>query len=45
MVKNLVGLDLSNLADGKRWISDAVFNIAAYLKSELAEKQNITVLY
>ncbi|HFU3845924.1 TPA: hypothetical protein ACGOZ9_001009 [Streptococcus suis] len=31
-------------ADGKRWVQEAVGNIAAYLKAELAELEHITVL-
>lgn len=31
-------------ADGKRWITDAVDNIANYLKEQLADQDNITVL-
>lgn len=31
-------------ADGKRWIADAVGNIAAYLKEQLADQEHITVL-
>lgn len=31
-------------ADGKRWIADAVGNIAAYLKEQLADQKHITVL-
>ncbi|HEM3505226.1 TPA: hypothetical protein U1B13_001180 [Streptococcus suis] len=31
-------------ADGKRWVQEAVGNIAAYLKAELADLEHITVL-
>ena len=31
-------------ADGKRWVADAVGNIAAYLKEQLADQKHITVL-
>lgn len=31
-------------ADGKRWVQEAVGNIAAYLKAELADQEHITVL-
>ena len=31
-------------ADGKRWVADAVGNIAAYLKEQLADRKHITVL-
>lgn len=31
-------------ADGKRWVQEAVGNIAAYLKTELADQEHITVL-
>ncbi|HEM3698064.1 TPA: hypothetical protein U1C85_001129 [Streptococcus suis] len=31
-------------ADGKRWVQEAVCNIAAYLKAELADLEHITVL-
>lgn len=31
-------------ADGGKWKSDAINNIAAYLKTELADKENITIL-
>ena len=31
-------------ADGKRWIADAVGNIADYLKEQLVEQKHITVL-
>ncbi|MBY0752441.1 hypothetical protein K5Q29_03115 [Streptococcus sp. 2018037] len=31
-------------ADGKRWVADAVGNIAAYLKEQLADQEHITVL-
>lgn len=31
-------------ADGKRWVADAVGNIADYLKEQLAEQKHITVL-
>ncbi len=31
-------------ADGKRWVADAVGNVAAYLKEQLADQKHITVL-
>lgn len=31
-------------ADGKHWVQEAVSNIAAYLKEQLAEQEHITVL-
>jgi len=31
-------------ADGKHWVADAVGNIAAYLKEQLADQKHITVL-
>ena len=31
-------------ADGGKWKLDAINNIAAYLKTELAGKENITIL-
>lgn len=31
-------------ADGKCWVADAVGNIAAYLKEQLADQKLITVL-
>jgi len=31
-------------ADGKRWVADAVGNVAAYLKEKLADQKHITVL-
>ena len=38
------GLEILTAADGKRWVADAVGNVAAYLKEQLADQKHITVL-
>ncbi|ANC23624.1 TPA: hypothetical protein ACF4FK_000165 [Streptococcus pyogenes] len=39
-----IKFDLSAIGDGGKWRLDAINNIANYLKEELADQTNITIL-